>query len=774
MASSRIKGIDIVISGNTQKLQDALKGVDKQIYGLNADLKDLNKALKLDPNNTELLAQKQDVLARNIKTATDRLNALKEAQKKMGEYSKLTDEQKSQYNALSGEIAKTENALKSLSNEQQDTYGKLNGNLEEAEENTKDLNEALTKTSKINMESLKTGLSKVGEVALDVGKQLAKITTAVAGALSGVVGYGVKSYADLEQNIGGIEKLFGKSADELIEKSKSAYKTAGLSANQYMETATSFSASLLKGLNGDTEKATSLTDRAIRDMSDNANTFGTSMEEVSNVYKALSKEQYSTLDNLRLGYSGTKEGMKQLIKDASSYKDIQKELGITVDESSMSFDNIINALSVVQKKLKIAGTTSKEASGTISGSINSMKASFDNFINGTGGANDLIESVNNVLTNVSNAVLKIAPSILSGIPTLITSILPQIITMITSLLPQLLSAITSMINQLYEQLTENKESLANTITTLINQAVSFITENLPTILEMGIVLLQSLIEGIISSLPNLIDSALVLLDTICNTIIDNIDDIIDLALTLIINLTTGLIDALPKLIQKVPIIITKLVEALTKPEMIIKLVGAALTLMVELGKGLIECIPQLIAVVPTLIKNLVESFKKTIKETDWGKLGSDIIKGILDGFGRIGNYITTKVNEVKDTITNKFKKAFGIASPSKLFKKVIGSNLALGVSEGFTEEMKRVSTDMTKSIPVNELIGEYDTAMRSLTRGINSSVNPTINPSITYEQNYSLMSKAMKEALNDMVVDLDDREVGRFVSKTITNEVYGR
>ena len=769
MASSRIKGITIDIGGNTQKLQDALKGVDKQIYGLNADLKDLNKALKLDPSNTELLAQKQDVLSRNIKNATDRLNALKEAQRQMGEYSKLTDEQKSQYNALSGEIAKTEKSIK-------------------------DMNTELKNTTKIDLSGLKTGLTKVGEVAKNVGKELAKLTGIVAGALTGVVSLGVKSYAEYEQNLGGVETLFklsekeikdyaevyGMSVEdvkkdselmnstisEVLGNSKRAYKTAGVSANEYMKGITSFAASLLQSTKGNSWDAMEIADMAFQDMSDNANKFGTDMQSIQNAYQGFAKQNYTMLDNLKLGYGGTKTEMERLLNDA------QKLSGVKYNINNLG--DIYNAIHVIQEEMGITGTTFKEATTTISGSLGMMKASFDNFINGSGGAEDLIESIGYVINNVSNAVMKLAPSILSGIPTLITNILPQIIDMITSLLPQLLTAITDMINQLFEMLTENKDSLANTIKTLINDVVNFITENLPTILEMGIILLESLIEGIISSLPNLIDSALTLLDTICNTIIDNIDDIIDLALTLIINLTTGLIDALPKLIAKVPIIITKLVEALTKPEMIIKLVGAALTLMVELGKGLIECIPQLLKVVPDLIKSLVKSFKETITNTDWGKLGSDIIKGILDGFGRIGNYITTKVNEVKDTITNKFKKIFGIASPSKLMKKEIGKYLAQGIGEGFTDEMIHVSNDMANAIPIDELITDYDSAMRSLTRGINSSVNPTINPSITYEQNYSMMSKAMKEALNDMVVDLDDREVGRFVSKTITNEVYGR
>ena len=739
MASSRIKGITIDIGGNTQKLQDALKGVDKQIYGLNADLKDLNKALQLDPKNTELLAQKQDVLQRNIKTSTDRLEALKEAQRQLGDYNKLTDEQKSQYNALSGEIAKTEKAIK-------------------------DMNTELRNTGKLDLSGLKEGLKKVGDVALDVSKKLVQVTGAVAGALSGVVGLGVKSYAELEQNLGGIETLFGENADLVVENAKKAFKTAGVSANEYMAGVTSFSASLLQSLGGDTKKAAEVSDMAFKDMSDNANKFGTDMGSIQNAYQGFAKQNYTMLDNLKLGYGGTKTEMERLLKDAEKFS------GVKYDINNLS--DVYEAIHVVQEELGVTGTTAKESASTISGSMASMKSAFDNFINGSGGAEDLIESVNNVLTNVSNAVLKIAPSILSGIPTLITSILPQIITMITNLLPQLLNAVTNMINQLFQMLTENKESLANTITTLINDVVAFITENLPTILDAGIQILLALTQGIIDSLPTIIESALTLLDTIIDTIINNLDKIIEMAIDLIITLATGLIDALPKLIAKVPVIITKLVEALTKPEMIVKLVGAALKLMLELGKGLIECIPQLIKVVPDLISNLVESFKKTITETDWGKLGSDIIKGILDGLVNIGNYLNKKVNEVKDKVTEKFKKVFGIASPSKLMKKEVGKYLAQGIGVGFTEEMDKVSNSMV--VPIDDLISDYNLAMSSLTRGINSSVNPTINPSITYEQNYSLMSKAIKEALNDMVVDLDDREVGRFVSKTITQEVYGR
>ena len=734
MASKNIKGITIKIGGDTTELSKALKDVNGIVAKSNSELKSLNQALKLDPKNTELLSQKQEVLKNNIKATTERLNTLKEAQRQMGSYNSLTDEQKESYRALSVEISKSESALKGM-------------------------NKELKSTSTINLDGLKEGLKKVGEVAADVAKKMLQVTAAVGGALASVIGLGVKSYASLEQNIGAINKLFGDSANDLIENSKRAYKEAGLSANQYMETATSFSASLIKGLNGDTKQAVELTDRAIKDMSDNANTFGTSMDEVMNVYKALSKEQYTTLDNLRLGYAGTKEGMKQLIADASTYTEEQKELGITVDASSMSFDNMVKAISVVQKHIGIAGTTMKEAEGTITGSVNQMKASFDNFLNGTGSPEQLSESIMNVLRNISTAIQKLAPNILQGIVNLISTLIPQIGTLLFENIPLLLDSISKMIDELLDLLINNTEGVQHAITELINKVVEFITDNLPKILEIALLLIETLAKGLIDSLPTIINSAMELLFSIIDTILDHLDEIIDLAVTLIETLAISLIDALPKLLQKVPEIIVKLVDKLTDPEMLGKIIKAALVLIVELARGLIIALPELLKMPKTIIENLVNKIKERVTSTDWGKIGSDIIKGICDGFGRIGSYISKKVNEVKDAITNKFKSIFGIHSPSTLMRDTIGLNITAGIGEGIEEGVPKA-------------LKEVDTAMKQLNAGIEASVNPTINPSMTYESNYQLMALAMKEALQDMTVELDDENVGKFVIKKVTEEVY--
>ena len=788
MANKNIKGITIDIGGNTTKLQDALKDVDKQVYSLNSDLKSLNQALKLDPKNTELLSQKQEVLARNISATKEKLQTLKEAQKQMGDYNHLTDEQKSSYNQLSLEIAKSEKALK-------------------------DMNKELKTTSGIDTEKLEKGLKKVGEVALDVSKKLLQVTTAISGALTGIVSLGVKSYADFEQNVGGIQKLFGESADELIEKSKMAYKTAGISANEYMETATSFSASLLKSVGGDTEKAVALTDRAIQDMSDNANTFGTSMDEVMNVYKALSKEQFSTLDNLKLGYAGTKEGMKQLIKDASQYKDIQAELGITIDESSMSYDNMINAISVMQRQMGIAGTTTKEAEGTITGSINMVKASFDNFINGSGSPEDLADAMTSMLKNIAKAVGKLAPQILKGIVSLFSSIAPQVVTLVKDLLPQLITAVQELINSLLQMLLTNTAQIQMGVTQLLNMIIQFLTTNLPLILQAGITIVVTLVQGIIGAIPTLAEALPQLVTTIINVLIENlplvleagiqlltaiveaipviVEALIDNLPSIIDTIITTLIDNIPMLLEASIKLFMALIEAI--PKIIVELVKAVPKLVVTIVETLwnnrhkiLEAGKQILLQIKNGITNNINKLYETIKEMpkkikDWfvsglttiKEIGTEIVHGIWEGISDGYEWIKKKIKEWVGDVLAYLKKCFGISSPSKVMRDQVGVYLAEGIGVGFTEEMGAVEKEMANAIPIDSLVNQVDSAMRGLNYGINSSVNPQINPNITYDQNYQLMANAMKDALSDMEVALDDREVGKFVTKTITEEIYG-
>ena len=680
--AKRIQGITIEIDGSTTKLNDALKGTQGIISATNSELKALNSALKLDPSNTELLSQKQDVLKNNIQATTDKLEMLKEAQRQMGDYNSLTDEQKENYRALSIEIAKSESALKNMNNE-------------------------LKGMNKIDLTKVKDTLKKVGDVALDVVKKVGQVTAAVGGAMAGVVAAGVKSFADLQQNIGGVETLFGDAADKVKENAAKAFETAGVSANEYMKGVTSFSASLLQSLGGDTAKAADVADMAFRDMSDNANKFGTDMQSIQNAYQGFAKQNYTMLDNLKLGYGGTKTEMQRLLADAEKFS------GVKYDINNLS--DVYNAIHVIQKELGVTGTTADEAATTISGSAASMKAAFDNFLNGSGSPEQLATAVTTFLTNVTDAIGQLAPQILSGIATLLETLIPQIASLLFSLIPQLLSAITNLINKLFDMVSKNTAAIKKAVTELIKSFATFVTENLPTIIELGLALIVALATGIGESLPELIPTIVDCILKIVEVIIDNLPMIIEAALQIIIALTQGIFNALPRLLERLPELIVKLVETLTKPEMLAMMISAALTLILELAKGLIKALPSLLAAVPKLIKGLFDNMKKVLTETNWLELGKNVLKGILNGMLDFGNVVKDTIKKVGKKITNSIKDFFGIKSPSKLMSKEVGQYLTQGIAVGFE-----------KGIP--QTIRDVNAAMSDLNSGIQSSLNPVINP----------------------------------------------
>ena len=788
MASS-IKGITIKVGGETTELQKALKDVNSQVYTLNADLKNLNQALKLDPKNTELLAQKQEVLQRAIGEAAKKLETLKEAQRQMGDYNKLTDQQKSSYNALSKEIAKTEDSLNKM-------------------------NKELKETSKIDLSKVKDGLKKVGEVAATATKELLKVSAAVGTALAGVVAAGVKSYAQLEQNLGGIETLFKEDADLVIENAKRAAKEAGVSANEYMSGVASFSASLLQSLGGDTKKAADVADMAFKDMSDNANKFGTDMSSIQNAYQGFAKQNYTMLDNLKLGYGGTKTEMQRLLKDAEKFS------GIKYDINNLS--DVYQAIHVIQEEMGITGTTAEEAATTISGSFGTLKAELDNFLNGTGSPEALSQAVINTLTNIANAIQTLAPNILNGVVSLVETLLPQVASIIMNLLPQLMDAVSRLIDNLLNGVKNNTDGIKTTISELVKKVVQFITENLPKIVELAILIVETLAEALIENLPMIVQSAIDMLLSIIDTITSHLDKIIILAIDIILTLATALIDAIPKLVEKLPQIIISIVEALTSPEMIMKLISVAPTMMLAIAKALIESIPTLLTAVPEIIGQLLEDFITWVQETDFIQVGKDIIQAIIDG-------ILSLVDEVKNAagkVVDKIKGVFtGSTDDAESWGKDMTSGLAKGIKTGtsavltatgalgwgikkllhfsrpdegplreyevwmpdFMEglakgikdnsymvygAMGNLATGMAKTFDIDSVSSEINAAMGAINTGIETSLNPTINPNITIDTNYKMMALAMKEALKDMEVELDDREVGQFVIKTVEQEVY--
>lgn len=706
--AQNVKGITIDIDGNITGLKSALQDVDKQIRGVNSELNTVNKLLKIDPGNTEMLAQKQKLLASAIQDTTERLQRLKDA-KEQADTTEGTDKNSKSYRELEREIASTEQSLNKLVGQQEQNNKAMDGFTEATEEATKGAG-VFGDVLKANLASdlikkgiadLANGMKKLAGSFIDLGKSA------------------IQSYADYEQLVGGIDTLFKDSSDQVQKYASQAYKTAQINANDYMETVTSFSASLIQSLDGDTAKAGEYANRAIIDMADNANKMGTNIENIKNAYLGFGKQNYTMLDNLKLGYGGNKTEMERLIKDASKMTDVQKKLGITVDASSMSFDNIVNAISVMQSHLGIAGTSAEEASKTISGSVNSMKSAWSNLITGLADDNaNFEELVNNLVETLvgngeegSGVIANVLPrieiafnSILQLIPTLIERLLPTILTMGTQLITTLITGLTQAIPQLIP-----------TVMQAINTITMTIIQNLPAILEAGIQIIVAVVQGIAKALPELIPALVDALIYMVEIIIDNLPLIIEAGVQLIVALALGLIEAIPKLIEKIPTIITKLVKALTQPEMLEKLISSAITLMKALAKGLVQAIPQIIGMVPKIIGDLVKNFKETIKNTDWLQLGKNILKGILNGMLDFGTIVKDTIKKVGKKITSSIKDFFGISSPSKLMADEVGQYITQGIGMGIEDE-------------IPDTIRDVNNAMGTLTDKVQASVNPVINP----------------------------------------------
>lgn len=678
--AKRIQGITIEIDGNTTKLNDALKDTSKVISSTNSELKALNQALKLDPKNTELLSQKQEVLKNNIAATKDKLDTLKEAQRQMGDYNSLTEEQKENYRALSVEISKSESYLKGMKKE-------------------------LLSINGINIDKIKNALKKVGEVAVDVVKKIGKVVAGVGTALVSVTAAGVKSYAKLEQNIGGIETLFGKDAQKVINNAAKAFKTAGVSANEYMEGVTSFSASLLQSLGNNTSKAADVADMAFKDMSDNANKFGSDMASIQNAYQGFAKQNYTMLDNLKLGYGGTKTEMQRLLKDA------QKLTGVKYNIKNLS--DVYSAIHVIQKELGVTGTTAEEATKTISGSVASMKAAFDNFLNGSGNPEQLAESINNVLVNIATAFQNLLPNIVKGIGELLTSLTPLLADLLWELLPAILNTLSDFIEYIYKQIAKDTDGLRKTATMIINEFVNFITKNLPMIVELGLMLIIALAEGIADALPEMIPALVECVVKIVEILTDNVDKIVEVAGVLIVALAEGLIKALPKLITAVPKIVTNIVTGIKNVKD--KMLDGASTLMSKLKTGITEGIPSVAAKAKDVVTGFWKKFKTFITETNWLQLGKNILKGILNGMLNFGNIVKDTIKKVGSKITSSIKSFFGIKSPSRLMSKEVGQQLTAGIAMGFE-----------KGIP--DTIRQVNGAMANLNNGIQDSLNPVINP----------------------------------------------
>lgn len=510
-------------------------------------------------------------------------------------------------------------------------------------------------TLKFNTEILEkgfsTGVKKLGSIAKTGLAVVGGTVAGVATAFGVMTKKALDSYASLEQNIGGVETLFKDSSQGVVDNAKKAYKTAGLSANAYMETVTSFSASLLQSLGGDTKKAANYADRAIIDMSDNANKMGTSMELIQNAYQGFAKQNYTMLDNLKLGYGGTKEEMQRLVQDASKLMDVQKELGVTVDGSSLSFGNIVNAISVMQKHMGIAGTTSKEASETISGSISSTKGAFDNFLNGTGSPKELAETMVTAGKNVIKGLSEIVPRLLETLPEVKQLVQENIVQAFSEdNVKQMVESGKNIIMSLISGMTDSLPNILPVALKLIQFTADAIVSNIPILAQKGYELLDNVISGFVSAIPTALPKVLDFIQGIGDKIAEAAPALIKKGFDLLGKLVEGIVQAIPILIAKVPTIISTFANIINDnfPTILAKGVG----LLWELIKGIISAIPDLIANAPKIVRAIVD----VIMAFNWLSLGKNIItffkNGISSMIGAVKNAGKSVYDAIKNAITN--------------------------------------------------------------------------------------------------------------------------
>lgn len=580
--------------------------------------------------------------------------------------------------------------------------------------------------------------SKLKSLGSAVSTTMKATAAAVGTASAGIAALGtacINAYADYEQLTGGVETLFKDSAELVHSYADNAYKTAGMSANAYMETVTSFSASLLQSLGGDTDAAAQVANKAITDMADNANKMGTSMELIQNAYQGFAKQNFTMLDNLKLGYGGTKEEMQRLLQDA------EKLSGIKYDISS--YADIVEAIHVIQDEMGITGTTAKEASTTIQGSIASMKASWTNLMVGMADdTQDFDILLSNFIESVGTVAENLLPRIsvvVEGMGKLVAGLAPEIAaalpTLTNELLPNLVELGVQAVGSLVEGIQENGDSLTEGALSIISTLGSGIVELLPMIADTAASLIVSLADGITESLPEMVPAAVETIAALVENLTDNADTILQAGIDIILALGQGIINALPQLIETIPQIVISIADVINQNAS--RMLGAAVQLMAQLGVGLVRSIPTLIANIPAIIEAIVKAFfafqwvnlganlitaisngvksagstltkvaadvsaafvgKMRELPTKLVQIGKDVVSGLISGIkGAVPNLLKA-AREMSANLLSNVKSFFRIASPSKVMKEEVGQMIGEGIAVGITESGQK-AIDAAESV----------------------------------------------------------------------------
>lgn len=475
------------------------------------------------------------------------------------------------------------------------------------------------------------------------------MASAIKEATAALVDLGKQSimgFAEQEQLIGGVDTLFKESSAQVQQYANDAYKTAGLSANEYMETVTSFSASLLQSLGGDTKAAADKADQAITDMSDNANKLGTDMQSIQDAYQGFAKQNYTMLDNLKLGYGGTKQEMERLLADAEKFSGIKYDIS--------SYADIVDAIHVVQTEMGITGTTAKEASTTIQGSANAMKSAWSNLITGMSNENldldklvqNVIDSVNTFADNLLPRLQVMLPRFAEGVTQLVNGLVPYVGPALELLLPSLVQGIGSLASGIVQALPAAVEAISAVIPMLVEQIAIL----LPQIVDAGIGIIVALADGIGENLPALVPAAVDAIITVADGLLDHIDTLILAAGKLTVGMAQGLVEALPRLVVRLP-----------------EIIGA-------------------------IVKGLLSGMAAI------GEVGSQLVRGLFDGISNAASWLYDKLRGWVSDVLGWVKGLFGINSPSKVFADEVGKFIPPGITVGVEKAMPKAMRDMSAEL----------------------------------------------------------------------------
>ena len=574
----------------------------------------------------------------------------------------------------------------------------------------KDLKDT-TNTAKDESSKLEKHVSKIGELAPKIGKLAVKGVAAAGAAIGTITKFAVSSYSEYEQLVGGVETLFGAQGmslkdyaqkigqtveqargkyDQLIQaqtdvmnNAKVAYKTAGMSANDYMNTITSFAAALKQSTANETEAA-KVANMAVIDMADNANKMGTNMEDIQNAYQGFSKQNYTMLDNLKLGYGGTKSEMERLLQDA------EKLTGIHYDINNLS--DVYKAINAIQGKLGITGTTGEEAMKTIDGAMKMTKASWDNLLTGLADpkqavgpliseftnslgilAKNVTPKIKEVFNALPDALIQITPQLMNTIIDLAPSLILAAINLVAGLIgalpgilepifseltdifnkiPQFLKGNANIVDGFLKSIDSGKPSIAAKGIEMITALINAIINSLPIIIQIGAKIIDSLGSSISSNMPSFLSRFLDILIQLSQMILTNLPILVGVGMKLIFSLVQGLMSSLPTLISKVPTIIANLADAFSNSAQTIFVWG--IKIIAEIIKGLVMAIPSLIANIPKIIHAIFAVWNAI----NWWNLGKGLISGIAKGISGMGGSLVNTAknlfNSLKSHVSNIF------------------------------------------------------------------------------------------------------------------------